>query len=127
MALLCEHSNLKRVDDNFVLCLNCGQQMVNQKYTRMNKNTLDFVKESSGKDLKNFDRNFSNAIVQSHIENSVELYTDIRGVNKMTISKNPVFNSNPAKYKVILNGNIQFMVDGDIKKIITSLEFKKIK
>lgn len=43
---LCDHSNLERVDDNFVNCMDCGESFVSQKLVKNNKRSHDFIREN---------------------------------------------------------------------------------
>lgn len=116
---LCNHRRLQRIDNNFVRCLECGQSMISQKIVASNKTRDDFTRESEFLN-RNFNRNFSNEIDQvDEVSNRpvYEYYTDRLGANSIVINKTPVFNSQPLKYEVVINGTKSYLTQSDISKI----------
>ena len=129
-AKLCNHSRLKRIDDNFVRCYECGLSMISQKRPDTNKSRLDFSSENK-LFLKNFERNFTNTIEQTDHETSdipiYEYYSDRHGQNKIIINKVPVFNSNPHKYEIFVNDSQYYLTTEHVNKILRDTNSQRIK
>ena len=120
---ICNHPRLKRIDKDFVRCLNCGESMISQKTYSTNKTSADFVKENKSF-ARNFNRNFTNEIEQIDEECDIphiEYYADAHRVNKIIIDKRVVFNSDPPKYKVSVNGGDYYMTKGDFDNLISTV------
>ena len=129
-AKICDHRRIKRIDDNYVRCYDCGQSFVNQANTISNKTQHDFVKENNYF-LKNFDRNFTNVIEQKDHENKEqpinEYYRDSSGHNRIQINRVPVFNSYPHKYEVYINGSKYYLTSEHIKTILNEYKARRVK
>lgn len=127
---ICNHSRIKRIDDNFVRCYDCGLSIVNQRILKSNKSREDFVDENKSF-LKNFDRNFSNVIEENDHETDntpiYEYYKDKDGYNKLLLNKVPMFNSYPHKYEVYINDSKYYLTQDHIKKIITNYKMFRTK
>lgn len=128
-AKLCNHERLKRIDDNFIRCYECGLSMISQKKSDSNKSRLDFTKENK-LFLKNFERNFSNVIEQTDHETDnkpiYEYYCDRHGRNKIIVNKVPVFNSYPHKYEIYINDAQYYLTTDHINNIIRDTDAHKI-
>ncbi len=118
--MICNHTRLQRINDNFVRCLSCGQSLISQKKFDTNKSRLDFTKENKYFD-RNFERNFNNIIEEKDIEGPApyEYYVDKDWVNIIIINKNVLFDSMPAKYKIFLNGKISIMDNNQIISLLS--------
>lgn len=122
-SIICDHLRLKRLNQNFVRCLDCGLSMISHAKIMTNKREKDFVNENKCF-VKNFDRNFSNILEEE--DNTInkplyEYYMDRRGMNRIIVNKQVKFHSNPPKYEVIVNGSKHYLVENDIKKILTDI------
>lgn len=128
-AKLCNHARLKRIDDNFVRCYECGLSMISQKKSNINKSRSDFTNEDK-LFLKNFDRNFSNIIEQTDHETSnapiYEYYSDRHSRNKIIVNKVPVFNSYPHKYEIFINNSQYYLTTDHINKIIRDTNAERV-
>lgn len=126
---ICDHTRLKRINDDFVRCLECGQSFVNQLYLPMNKKLNDFTRESNIQ-FKNFDRNFTNTIDEVDEFNSKPInhyYTDKHRINKIIVNWNNQFNSDPPKYQITVNGDKSYLTKNEIKKILRDLRAIRVK
>ena len=126
---LCNHNRFKRVDGNFVRCLDCGQSMISQKILEGNKTRNDFTKENKSF-TRNFDRNFSNELDELDELSTkpiYEYYTDRMDINKIIIDKRPVFSSNPQKYKMTINGSDNYLVQHEIHQMLWDINAIRIK
>ena len=126
---LCNHNRFKRIDDNFVRCLDCGQSMISQKILEGNKKRNDFTKENKSFN-RNFDRNFSNELDEVDELSSrpiYEYYTDRMGANKIIINKQLMFSSNPPKYKVTVNGSDNYLTQQEIHQMLWDINAIRIK
>lgn len=127
-AKICDHSRLKRLNDNFVRCLKCGQSMISQKTLSTNKSGKDFASENK-LFMRNFDRNFSNVLEQVDDESSkplYEYYTDRLGANKIIVNRLPMFQSDPIKFEVIINGSKNYLTNDDVKKMLVDINAIRI-
>lgn len=125
---ICSHERLTRINDNFVRCLKCGQSLISQKEILRNKSQSDFSKENKLFTI-NFDRNFSNVLEEIDNENTkpiYEYYTDRMNMNRISINKIPVFNSNPPKYEVVVNGEKNYLTNDIIQKMLIDIKGIKI-
>ncbi|AKI78997.1 hypothetical protein [Acanthamoeba polyphaga mimivirus] len=122
-STICNHNRLKRIDDNFVRCLDCGLSLINQVKILPNKSRQDFSKENKSF-LRNFDRNFSNLIEQVDEESSVptyKYYADRKWLNLIKINNIVQFQTNPPKYEVFINGEKSYLTQKQIDRIIQTL------
>ncbi len=125
---ICNHQRLKRINDNFVRCLSCGQSMISQKNMSVNKKSVDFCNENKSF-LRNFDRNFSNVLDEVDEENTkpiYEYYTDRLVINKIKINRSPVFQSYPEKYEVYINGSKNYLTNDMIAKMLSDINAIRI-
>ena len=114
---LCEHSRIMRLSKTAVRCASCGETIIKPiKTEKQNpyKNTV----------INNFDRNFSNKYQEElKLPYKRELY--VNSLNKLWVEYNNVFDSDPPKYKMILNGEVLYNTKNEIAKIIQVLKLKK--
>lgn len=123
---ICNHSNLKRIDDNFVGCLDCKETFVNHKVVPLNKTPKDFVKENTVAN-RNFDRNFTNVIKSKNNTKPIyEFYTDRTGLNNIVVDRRVLFNSNPPKYSVKLNNREHYLTDAQIIKLLKDARVARV-
>lgn len=126
--LFCNHPHLKRIDKNFVKCLDCGQSIVNQQVLQKNKSSYDFAKENE-KIIKNFDRHFTNNFIDESMsdEQRFEYYTDRRGNgNSIKINRKIAYYSDPPQYEIIINSSKTYLPDIEISSILRSIDAIKI-
>lgn len=121
-SAICSHPQTERIDKNFSRCLRCGQSFVNPTKTMRNKTSQDFTNEYS-RSMRNFDRNFSNQLDETYKpkqpQSLNEYYVDKTGVNKIIVDRNILFNSDPPKYRVNINGQISTLMNQDILQILS--------
>lgn len=124
---LCDHSKTKRLDDDFVRCLKCGQSMISQATQHINKTGQDFTKENKSFE-RNFNRNFTNIIEE--VEQSgpppIEYYTDMNNFNWMIIDRTLMYNTNPPKFKINFNGDVVVMTNEKIQEILHKIKAVRI-
>lgn len=125
---ICDHTRLKRIDDNFVRCAECGLSMISHKKAMINKTKKEFENEN-GLFMRNFDRNFTNTIEEKD-EKSTEpiykYYADKHGVNKIIINQVPVFNSYPNKFQVFVNDSSYYLFGEQIQKILLDTNAQEV-
>lgn len=122
-SVICNHSRLTRIDNNFVRCLECGQSMISQQNISRNKTTQDFANENKSFS-RNFDRNFTNILEETDEQSNAplyEFYTDRRMTNKIVVDKNCRFNSDPPKYEVIVNSFKSYLTNSEIQKLLLDI------
>lgn len=127
-SVICNHSRLKRINDKFVRCLDCGVSMISQNNITSNKSSRDFVKEN-GSFLRNFDRNFSNVLEEVDEQSSIptfEYYTDRNFFNLVRINKVVQFYTNPSKYSVTVNNRTEYLTQAQINKILREINAVRI-
>ena len=124
---LCDHSRVKRLDDNFVRCLKCGQSMISQADVSLNKTGQDFTKENKSFE-RNFNRNFSNVIeeVDQPGPPPIEFYTDANNLNYMIIDRTLMFSTNPPKFKINFNGDVVVMTNEKINEILQKIKAVRV-
>lgn len=115
---LCDHSRVKRLNENFVRCTKCGQSMISQEDSSLNKSGQDFAKENKSFQ-RNFDRNFSNVIeeVDQAGPAPIEFYINPNNNHYLIVDKTVLNNSNPPKFKVNCNGDINVATNEKINEI----------
>ncbi len=119
-SMICGHSRLQRINNNFVRCQDCGQSMISQTNIPVNKTRQDFTKENKSF-IRNFDRNFSNVLEETdnqQTEPLYEYYTDRMMINVIIVDRRVQFNSDPPKFKVKVNDNRIYLTNGDIMKLL---------
>lgn len=125
---ICDHLRIKRIDNNFVRCYDCGQSMISQKNMLINKSRKDFTKENKSF-VRNFDRNFTN-VLEEVDENSAnplyEYYTDRMRANIVVVNRTPQFFCQPPKFEVMINGSKSYQTDGEINKILSDINAFRI-
>lgn len=127
-ANLCDHLRLKRLDNNFVRCLDCGQSIISQKNMIYNKTSKDFSNENKTF-TRNFNRNFTNVLEEVDEESTkpvYEYYTDRIGANNIVVNKVVQFSSDPAKFEVIVNGTKHYLTNDEIKKLLSDINAIKV-
>lgn len=120
---ICDHPRLKRVSNDFVRCLKCGQSIISQKQLATNKSSLDFATENSNV-IKNFDRNFSNVIEETDAESTRpqnEYYIDRTRSNYVIVNKQNVLRSQPAKFEVSVNNSKSYLTDNQIRQLLNDI------
>lgn len=120
---ICNHGRLKRINNDFVRCLECGQSMISQQKMITNKTRQDFTDENKSF-VRNFDRNFTNILEEVDEQSSkalYEYYTDHIMANKIIVNKMVQFVSNPPKYEVIVNGMKSYLTNEEIQKILSDI------
>jgi hypothetical protein len=125
---VCDHYRLKRINNNFVRCIDCGESMISQTTITNNKSSKDFSKENPSF-ARNFDRNFTNILEEidnEYQEPIIEYYTDGLHVNKIIVERRRIFQTNPAKYAVKINGNKYYLTNDEIKKVLTDIQAIRI-
>lgn len=125
---ICNHNRLKRINSNFVRCLNCGQSMISQTKMLTNKTRQDFTDENK-LFMRNFNRNFSNELEEVDEKSTkplYEYYTDNMMINKIIINKKVQFSSDPPKFEVIVNGIKIYLSNDEIKKLLTDANVFRI-
>lgn len=118
-AKLCFHESTKRINDNFVRCVNCGQSIIKPSTVIANKTRNDFTQENTSFN-RNFDRNFSNEISEPDKirQGPVQHYSDRYGLNFVTIDWTMQHASNPPKYTIIMNGEKVLVTEKQIDKLL---------
>lgn len=122
-ARICNHQRLTRLNDNFVRCLDCGQSMVSHYKMALNKRQKDFTKENKSF-VRNFDRNFTNVLEEIDEQTNkplLEYYIDRNWANLVIVNRSVQFQSSPAKYEVVINGERVYLDDLKINKILSEL------
>jgi hypothetical protein len=134
---ICNHNRLKRINDNFVRCLACGESMISQKTMSTNKTRQEFTSENNSFE-KNFDRNFNNIIEEqddlSQMER-YEYYTDRIMANKIIVNRAPWPHSHDPIFEVTVNNTKSYLKEDEIKKMLADINairvdeyvFKKLK
>jgi hypothetical protein len=124
---MCNHQRVKRLDNNFIRCLQCGQSMISQVETPINKTRAEFTQENKQFE-RNFHRNFSNQIEQTdlHEPAPLEYYTDKHNLNHVVIDRSPFYATNPPKYKVNFNGEDVVMTDEQINDVLERIKAMRI-
>lgn len=116
----CRHPRTRRIDDNFVLCLACGESYVDQTKVQNNKTINDFIRESKHFD-RHVTRNRNNNII-SHdypIRQKDTYYMDSMGVNTVVVHNPP---DEDSLYQVTINNKKRMMYYADIAKIIQQIK-----
>lgn len=127
-SAICCHNRLKRINKDFVRCLDCGQSMISQRQISGNKTEKDFVKENNSF-IRNFDRNFNNELEETDEFSDkplYEYYIDRYGVNKVIVNKKVQFYSNPPKLEVQINGSKTYLPQTDIEKLLMKINAIRI-
>jgi len=117
---ICYHDKTRRINNEFVKCIDCGQKIINIQKHITNKTRNDFTQENKSFH-KNFNKNFSNEI-DFDDENSkyvrVEYYADRNRVNNIIVNRLNKYFSDPPKYDVDLNDNKILLNDMQIDKLL---------
>jgi hypothetical protein len=118
-AKLCYHERTKRIDNNFVKCIACGQKIVSIETPITNKTRQDFTNENKTFNQK-FSRNFSNEIEDDDESGDlrVEYYADRNRVNNIIINRLVKYYSDPPKYHVTINGEKVLLTDMQIDRLL---------
>lgn len=127
-STICDHRRLKRINQNFVRCLDCGQSMVSQHRQPLNKTSLDFTKENKSFD-RNFNRNFSNVLEETDDEFTkplYEYYTDRMWANTIIVNRRVPFQSDPVKFEVTINGSKTYLPNAQIQKILADINAVRV-
>ncbi len=116
---ICYHEKNKRIDNNFVKCLICGQKIVKILDPITNKTRQDFTNENKNINKK-FDRHFSNEIPDDEDSSMlrVEYYADRNRVNNIIVNRSIKYFSDPPKYHVSINGEKVLLNDLQIDKML---------
>lgn len=115
---LCDHSRIKRLNENFVRCTKCGQSMIRQEDVSMNKNGQEFARENKSFQ-RNFDRNFSNVIeeVDRAGPAPIDFFINPNNNDYLIVDRTVMNNSNPPKFKINYNGNITVATNDQVNEI----------
>ncbi|AGC01802.1 hypothetical protein H012_gp663 [Acanthamoeba polyphaga moumouvirus] len=127
-SIICNHSRLERIDNNFVRCLSCGQSLISQKTITNNKRVKDFTKENNNF-TRNFNRNFSNQLEQLDANSQIpkyEYYTDKFNANLISINKAIQLLSDPPKYEIDVNGSKNYLTQAQINNILKNINAIRI-
>lgn len=125
---ICNHSRINRLNENFVRCMDCGQSMISQKKLVANKTRKDFTNENKSF-VRNFDRNFTNVLEETDQQSSMpllEYWMDRNWANLVIIDRSVQFQSHPPKYKVIVNGEQNYLTDDHIRKLLADINAIKV-
>lgn len=125
---ICYHTRSERIDDQFIKCFDCGQSFVKPKTEIKNKRCIDFSSENSQFD-KNYERNFTNN-VEAPTEYGpapIEYYIDKTGQNKIIVDRKNQFDSNPQKYRVIINNQDCILTNDKIQTLIKNTKARRIR
>lgn len=128
-SAICSHERLSRINDNFVRCLSCGQSLISQVNITGNKSRSDFTNENRAF-TRNFDRNFSNELEEIDNINSTplyEMYTDMNRINQIIVNRLPLFNSDPPKFEVTVNGEKNYLTNENIQKMLYDIRAVRIR
>ncbi len=124
---ICDHAKTKRTDDNFVRCTKCGLSMIRQVDQIKNKTRQDFTTENKSFQ-RNFERNFTNVL--SEVEKvgpaPLEYYTDVNNLNYLIVDRTVMYDSNPPKFRVNLNGNIASVTNDKINDLLQNIKAIRI-
>lgn len=122
-AKICNHSRLKRINNDFVRCLECGESMISQKKMLTNKTRKDFTNENK-LFIRNFNRNFTNILEETdELSNNAfyEYYTDRLLINKIIVNRKVQFYSDPPKFEVFVNGHKSYLTNDEIRKLLADI------
>lgn len=118
----CNHTNMKRIDNNFVRCTKCGHSAISQLNPLKNKTRQEFTTENKSFN-RNFERNFTNVL--SEVERAgpapLEYYTDVNNLNYIIVDKTPLFDSNPPKFKINFNGEVVSITNEKLNDVLTRI------
>lgn len=125
---ICYHTRLKRLNDNFVRCLDCGLSMVNQKNILTNKNRREFTNENPNS-TRNFERNFNNILEEvdtDYNHRPLEYYSDPKMINLIIVDRTNYLQSNPVKYRVNINGQMIYFLPNKLHELLTKIKAIRI-
>ncbi|BCS82981.1 hypothetical protein QLL95_gp1142 [Cotonvirus japonicus] len=125
---ICGHNRLKRMDKNFVRCLDCGLSIINQSKIQSNKTPREFAEENKSV-TRNFDRNFTNILEEIDEQSNVpfyEYYSDRLWNNLIKYDRTPQFSSDPVKYKIFINGHVHYLMQKEIDNVLSSINAIRI-
>lgn len=125
---ICYHSRSERINDQFIKCFDCGQSFVKPKNEIKNKRCSDFSVEDTQFN-RNYERNFTNNI-EAPIEYGpapIEYYTDKNNQNKIIIDRKNNFESDPQKYRVIINNKECILTEDKIQTLIRDTKVRRIR
>jgi hypothetical protein len=121
-STICYHERQERINNDFVRCQSCGLSFVNKSKDSRNKTRTDFTNENKSF-CRNFDRNFNNIIREEEQHEPVlEYYAGQNKVNYVVVNKQVQFQSWPPKYKVEVNGKTAYLIDEQIKKLLSDIK-----
>ena len=129
-SFFCYHQSTRRVDNNYVVCNNCGLSIVSHLQHPRNKNINDFTREN-----KQFNPNkvADNIVRFDKINNQLEYYTDKKFLNKILIDKSSTSvqykssNSNAVvKYKVTINDEPTYYDTDEIDAMLNKINAIRI-
>lgn len=124
---LCNHDHIKRIDKNFIKCLDCGQSIINQSSLPRNKTPIDFVNENK------IPQSFSNKIFShvSYDENrniipKYEYYRDRNNLNEIIINWADHLYTRPIKFKTIVNSENNYLTKNEIKQLLFDVRAHRV-
>lgn len=129
----CDHERSKRLDKNFVRCIQCGQSFISQETPHQNKRMGNFVNDNNSFQ-RNFNRNFNNIIpeIESYAPAPTEYYIDMKWIYYVIIDRTPIYESNPTKYKIEYGNinssdkNTNTLTDTQINELLHKIKAIKI-
>ena len=107
---LCSHSSVRRINNNFIMCNQCGETIVNQLKAPVNKNIKDFTREN-----RSFMKKQDNV---PQTRKMLEYYTDHHGLNHIVIDRSSTTRYSPHKYRVNINGVESWLSNDDIRELL---------
>lgn len=143
MTTICNHERFRRTDKNFISCIDCSTSWIKPLKELQNKKQSDFVREDQTFN-KHFTRNFNNKFesetdwnekYMSTIEEQNKERSKIQpvvfrsenGTVEIVIDKNIQLESVPIKYKTVINGEMSFQTEADLRQYLHKLKAFRIK
>lgn len=121
---VCYHSNVRRIDNDFVRCIDCNQSVINKLSNITNKKSTDFTSTN-----RHFNRNFSNELppLDQIAPGYLEYYADIHGVNRIIVDRTNRYFGTPVTYNVTINDEKIVLDDDKINHLLALSKANRIK
>jgi hypothetical protein len=142
VGTICRHDRIRRVDENFMECVECNFSYIQQIKTIQNKKASDFIEENGHFD-RHFSRNFNNKFDSSsdwndkymrpvHEQNKManqntpSVFRSENGSIEVVVDRTVGLNTNPVQYGIRINGELSFATENEIKQLLYKIKAMKI-